>query len=107
MKTIRFLYVYIVLCSDNSYYTGITNNPERRINEHNQGTNKKSYTFSRRPVKMVYCERFSDFSLAISWEKRIKKWSRSKKIALISEDWNKIKESSECRNETHFSYRGN
>lgn len=79
MKTVKYLYVYILKCSDNTYYTGITNNPERRLIQHNKGLNKDSYTASRLPVELVYCELFSDFSQAIEWEKRIKNWSRAKK----------------------------
>ena len=61
----KYLHVYILKCSDGIYYTGITNDPERRLKEHNSGVNERSYTYSRRPVEMVYCERFSDFNLAI------------------------------------------
>ena len=100
MATTRYLYVYILKCSDGNYYTGVTNNPERRLEEHNTGVNKEAYTYSRRPVEMVYCERYTDFLLAISWEKRIKDWSRKKKEALINGDFNKLKEAAECKNET-------
>lgn len=62
----------VILCSDNKYYTGVTNDPERRIIEHNSGINKKSYTSFRLPVEMIYCERFTDFNLAIEWEKTSK-----------------------------------
>jgi putative endonuclease len=100
MKTVKYLYVYILKCSDNTYYTGITNNPERRLIQHNKGLNKDSYTASRRPVELVYCELFSDFNQAIAWEKRIKDWSRVKKEALITQNWENLKKNSECRNET-------
>lgn len=49
---------------------------------------------------MVWAERFTDFNLAIEWEKRIKNWSRAKKEALIKDDWKKLKEAAECKNET-------
>lgn len=52
MKKLKHLYVYILECSDKSYYTGITNNPERRVEQHNEGVNKNSYTY-RRPVKII------------------------------------------------------
>ena len=94
----EYLYVYILLCSDNSYYTGVTNNLERRMLEHNSGINSKCYTFLRRPVQLVFFEYFSDFNLAISFEKKIKKWSRAKKQALISSDWEKLKNLSKCKN---------
>ncbi len=100
MKTVKYLYVYILKCSDSTYYTGITNNPERRLIQYQRGLKKDSYTSSRLPVELVYCELFTDFNLAIEWEKKIKNWSQVKKEALIKENWNKLKEYSECRNES-------
>ena len=85
-------YVYIVKCSDQSYYTGVTNNLERRLYEHNSGLEKHAYTFKRKPVKLVWLETFSDINEAITIEKKIKGWSRRKKEALISEDWDKLVE---------------
>ena len=105
MPPLKHLYVYILECVDKTYYTGITNNPERRLEEHNSGMNKKSYTFLRRPVRMIYCEMFTDFNLAIKWEKRIKNWNRQKKEGLIMENWDQLKIAAECRNETsHKKY---
>ena len=51
MKT---YYIYILECSDGSYYTGITNDIERRLIEHQSGEDKKSYTYKKRPVKLVW-----------------------------------------------------
>jgi putative endonuclease len=87
MKT---YYVYILLCSDNSYYTGVTNNIERRIAEHNADDSRISYTSKRRPVVLKFCEEFNDIKQAIELEKQIKGWSRRKKEALISENWEKL-----------------
>lgn len=98
MSEARYLFVYILKCSDNTYYTGITNNPERRIDEHNSGENKNSYTAQRLPVEMIYCEKFTDFNLAIMWEKKIKDWSRKKKEALIKENWDQLKILAACKN---------
>ncbi|HKK61720.1 MAG TPA: GIY-YIG nuclease family protein [Bacteroidales bacterium] len=84
-------YVYILLCKDNSYYTGITNNIEKRIVEHNHSPNKTSYTYSRRPVKIVFYETFQNPNDAILWEKRIKGWSRKKKEALINGNFEELK----------------
>lgn len=100
MKT---FYVYIVKCRDESYYTGITNDIERRLEEHNFGEAPDSYTAIRRPVKLVFFETFTDFSIAEQWEKKIKGWSRRKKEALIESNWEKLKEYSICQNKTHFS----
>jgi putative endonuclease len=78
--------VYIVHCVDGSYYTGVTNNLERRLSEHNDGMDPCSYTHSRRPVCLVYSEEFGDIEDAIDAEKQIKGWSRKKKEALIQGD---------------------
>jgi putative endonuclease len=62
--------------------------------------NKHSYTASRLPVEMIYCEKFTDFSLAIQWENRIKDWSRKKKEALIAGKWDQLKIEAECKNDS-------
>ena len=80
-------YVYILHCSDNTYYTGITNHLERRVNEHNTSMNITSYTYSRRPASLVFYERFTEVEKAIQFEKKIKKWSQKKKEALIEENF--------------------
>ena len=49
---------------------------------------------------MIYCERFTNFNLAIEWEKRIKNWSRKKKEALINANWDELRIAVECKNET-------
>jgi putative endonuclease len=103
MKT---YYVYILRCADNSYYTGITNDIDRRLSEHQEGDSPTSYTFTRRPVKLVFIERFVDINVAIDFEKQIKGWSRKKKEALIERNYNKLKELSACTNTTsHTNYR--
>jgi putative endonuclease len=86
----KAMYVYILECSDNSYYTGVTNNADKRLIEHNQGLDNSCYTFSRRPVKMVFCERFNAPKQAIAFEKKLKGWSRAKKEAIIKGDWDKL-----------------
>lgn len=87
MKT---YYVYIIKCSDNTYYTGITNDLQRRFIEHQSGENENSYTFKRRPLQLVYYSEFSDVNTAIAKEKQIKKWSRKKKEALIKENYERL-----------------
>lgn len=87
MKT---YFVYILKCTDDSFYTGMTNNLERRLFEHNVGIDKESYTFKRRPVELVWFEMFTEPTQAIIIEKKIKGWSRRKKQALIDEDWDKL-----------------
>ena len=97
------LYLYILQCNDNSYYTGVTNDIERRLREHQVGVNKECYTYCRRPVKVVLCEEFEDPNDAIEIEKQIKKWTHKKKQALIEGNSAKLKEYAACQNETHFS----
>ncbi|MCB4808987.1 GIY-YIG nuclease family protein [Tamlana sp. 62-3] len=98
--------VYILKCSDSSYYTGITNNLERRFLEHQNGIKRDCYTYKRRPLEIVFSESFNDVLQAIYFEKKIKKWSRLKKEALIKGDFDMLQILSECRNATHFKYKG-
>lgn len=77
-------YVYILQCSDNSFYTGSTNNIERRFNEHQSTTKGAKYTKCRRPVTLVYTEKYKSRSEAMLRELEIKSFSRLKKINLIS-----------------------
>lgn len=86
----KLFYVYILKCSDGSYYTGFTNNVEERVMQHNKGLSLSAYTFTRRPVELVWVETFTDPNIAIDFEKKLKGWSRRKKEALIKEDWNKL-----------------
>ncbi len=85
-------YIYILQCSDGSYYTGVTNNVERRFYEHQEGLIDRCYTHNKRPVKLMYVEEFSDVIEAIEREKQIKGWNRKKKEALISGDFEKLVE---------------
>ena len=95
------LCLYILRCSDDTYYTGVTNDPERRLWEHNHPVDRSSYTAKRRPVEMVFCDWFPDPSDAIRAEKRVSDWSRKKKDALIRNDWKAIEALAACRNSTH------
>jgi len=79
-------FVYLLRCSDHSFYAGVTNNVEKRLEEHLQGIDPKCYTFSRRPLELVYRAEFSGITDAIAFEKQIKRWSRKKKEALIDRD---------------------
>ena len=80
----KFYYVYIVECSDGTYYTGYTTDIDRRINEHNYSTRSAKYTRSRRPVKLMYSEEYKTISEALKREHAIKKLSRRKKRELFS-----------------------
>jgi putative endonuclease len=83
----KSMFVYILKCSDETYYTGVTNNLIRRLREHQNSNKANSYTFPRRPVILVYQEEFNSSSAAIRREKQIKNWSRKKKEALIQGDY--------------------
>jgi predicted GIY-YIG superfamily endonuclease len=95
-------WVYILECSDKSYYTGHTDDLEKRLAEHEQGI-FKCYTYKRRPVKLVFCDEFPSRDNAFDRERQIKGWSRRKKQALIKEDWDKLILFSKNRNKTHPS----
>lgn len=99
-------YVYILQCADGTFYTGVTNYLNRRFWEHQRGEDPECYTYSRRPLELVYHEMYYEILLAIEVEKKIKGWSGKKKQALINGDWERIKKLSECRNDSHFKNRG-
>jgi putative endonuclease len=102
----KFLYVYILKCADKSYYVGVTNNVELRVEQHNSGQSETSYIYSRRPVELVYVEQYQDYNLAVEREKQIKRWTRAKKEALIRENWDKLRALAACKNETsHLNFR--
>lgn len=76
-------FVYIVECSDGTYYTGWTNDLEKRIARHNAGLGAK-YTRTRIPVKLVYSENCETKGEALSRERNIKKMTRKEKEELIA-----------------------
>ena len=86
----KIYYVYILTCSDNTYYTGITSNLTKRIKEHQSGTHTDSYTYKRRPINLGFFAEFTNIDIAIQTEKQIKKWSRAKKKALIENEFEKL-----------------
>ena len=81
-------FTYIVKCSDGSLYTGWTNDLDKRLKAHNSGRGAK-YTKTRRPVELVYYEKFLTEQEAMSREARIKQLSRSQKLELIAGTLNK------------------
>ena len=78
-------YMYILLCSDGSYYTGSTNNLDLRIQQHTSGLGS-NHTKKRLPVKLLYFEEFQNVNEAFAREKQVQGWSRKKKEALINGD---------------------
>jgi len=75
--------MYILLCSDGSYYTGSTNNLELRLQQHQNGEGA-NHTKKRLPVKLIYYEEYERVDLAFYREKQIQGWSRKKKEALMN-----------------------
>jgi predicted GIY-YIG superfamily endonuclease len=85
--------VYILECADGSYYTGSAADLSRRLWEHETGAAPSSYTYSRRPVKLVWTsEEVTRYSDALRFERQIKGWSRAKKQALIRGDYQAVHE---------------
>ena len=83
-------FIYMLRCSDGSYYVGSTRKElEQRISEHNTGT-FGGYTSNRRPETLVWSEHFANIADAIAVERHIKGWSRSKKEALVRGDRTEI-----------------
>ncbi|MBL1220680.1 GIY-YIG nuclease family protein [Chryseobacterium sp. L7] len=76
-------WMYILLCADGSYYTGSTNDLERRILQHQEGEGS-NHTKKRLPVKLIYFEEYERIDLAFYREKQVQGWSRKKKEALIN-----------------------
>ncbi len=85
----KSFHLYILRCSDGSYYTGHTDNIEKRISQHKMGFGD-SYVSSRLPIQVVFASAFNTRYEALEMEQRIKKWSRSKKEALIRGDWQSL-----------------
>jgi len=81
-------YIYILLCLDTSYYTGMTWQPDTRWTQHLSGLGSK-YTKNHPPLKVAYLEEFDNFEEARLREKQIKGWTRVKKEKLIKGQWGK------------------
>jgi putative endonuclease len=80
--------IYILLCADGSYYTGVTQRDvEERVGEHARGLIPGAYTVRRRPVKLIFSEAYERVDEAIATERRIKGWSRAKKEAYMRGDF--------------------
>lgn len=90
-------HMYILLCSDGSYYTGTARlGLETRVAQHNAGTHD-GYTRTRRPVTLMFSEWFDQVTDAIAAERQVKGWSRAKKEAFIRGDFGWLRELSKRR----------
>ena len=83
--------MYILRCSNGTYYTGSTNDMDRRLIEHSEGRGS-NYTRKYLPVELVYREDFDSVDEAFSREKQVQNWSRAKKEALIRGDYEHLSE---------------
>ena len=91
------VFVYILRCADGSFYCGTTRKSlEARVDEHNAGA-LAGYTATRRPVELVWHQAFQRATDAVAMERRIKSWSRRKKIALIEGDWDRLRRAARKR----------
>jgi putative endonuclease len=82
-------WTYILACADGRYYTGHTDNFERRMAEHQNG-HIQGFTRSRLPVKLMWPQNFATRYEALDAELKIKKWSKAKKEALFNGDWDAL-----------------
>ena len=89
-------FVYILRCVDDSLYVGLTQNLNTRLKAHNDGRGA-AYTFKRRPVSLVYWEKFERESQAVEREGQLKRWSHAKKQALIEGEVVRLKQLSQRR----------
>ena len=78
-----FYFTYILKCNDNTLYTGCTNDLERRVFQHNNSKKGAHYTKVRRPVRLLYSEKFNNLKKARKRENEIKSWKREKKLELL------------------------
>lgn len=78
-------YLYVVLCSDQTLYTGISTEVDRRLNEHNASLKGAKYTRARRPVELVYCMEYKNRSEAQKAEYKFKKMTKKQKEEIINE----------------------
>ena len=81
------IYVYILRCADGSYYTGHTDDIYTRLDQHNDSKLLNSYVSKRLPVELVFVDSCPSRYDALAMERKIKKWSRKKKEALINGGW--------------------
>lgn len=94
-------YMYILECSNGSYYTGSTIDLALRLQEHQNGEGA-NFTKKHLPVKLVYFEEFMRIDEAFYREKQVQGWSRKKKEALVNGFLNTLHELAECKNDSHF-----
>lgn len=94
-------YMYILECSNGTFYTGSTKDLERRIAQHQAGEGA-NYTKKHLAVELIYYEKFDRIDWAFQREKQVQKWSRKKKIALMNGRLDLLHPLAECMNKSHY-----
>jgi putative endonuclease len=91
-------FVYMLRCSDDSFYVGSATGDDlnQQIAQHQTGA-FPGYTYTRRPIELVWSEHFDRIVDAIAVERKLKGWSRAKKQALIRGDWSQVRRLSKRR----------
>jgi putative endonuclease len=97
-------YTYMLWCNDNTFYVGSTKNIIRRFKQHCNGSGA-NYTKKRRPLSLIYIEEYPRIDMAFYREKQLQKWSHKKKLALVKDDYLKIKELSKKIFGNHHVFR--
>jgi predicted GIY-YIG superfamily endonuclease len=93
---VQDFHVYILRCADGSYYTGMTDNLDQRLAQHDAGT-FPGYTHNRRPLTLMWNACFPTRTQAYLFERQIKNWSRAKKEALMAGDWDGLRAAARSR----------
>ena len=84
-------YLYMLRCADGSYYTGHSDDLDRRVHEHHSGSIPDCYTHNRRPLLLVHVQEFGSREEGLAAEVQVKRWNRAKKEALIAQDWDALR----------------
>lgn len=85
-------YIYILHCSDDSYYTGLTGDLKRRLSEHVSGKHHRAFTYSRRPVRLVWFEEIEGKEAARQREKQVKNMKRGQKESLALKERDRLED---------------
>ena len=101
----EYYFVYILLCNDDSYYVGLTNDLLKRFQQHIDGTFPNCYTAKRRPLLLKYYEVIPFLKEAKEREIQLKGWSRAKKKAIIEQNFHKLQLLAQCQNMSHSKYQ--
>jgi predicted GIY-YIG superfamily endonuclease len=96
-------WMYILKCADGSFYTGHTDDLEKRLGQHDEAMFPDCYTVDKRPLELFYAEECQTREDAKQREYQVKSWSRAKKIALAKQDWDKLKYFARPPSERHPS----